>query len=381
MHMNPHGVRLNEHFALRDSGYSNSEHSVILRRHRWYPTKEAFSPYLVERAILETGCKEEKVILDPFCGSGTVPLVAAGLGLRAVGIEVNPFLAFVSRTKLISCSVHTFRRHVNTILTEIMRGKYSSLERYSTFGKTSANAQWLFNTGVLRAFEGGWNVTEHIRAPAKHLLRLCLIAAAMDNCNAKRDGKCFRYYRKWQELGLNAKRFRRSLQKYFDMVAEDLAAAPIPSRASTIVQGDCRRKLRSEELPQFKLCVTSPPYLNSFDYTDIYRPELFLGRFIAGSSELKALRHKTVRSHIQVNWTRAEAEFFGRKYTATMKRLKPTSREFWDVRIPLMIQAYFEDMEGVLRELYRLGSRQAQLWLVVATSAYGGIEIPDTLLP
>ena len=26
---------------------------------------------------------------------------------------------------------------------------------------------------------------------------------------------------------------------------------------------------------QFKLCVTSPPYLNSFDYTDVYRPELF----------------------------------------------------------------------------------------------------------
>ena len=30
----------------------------------------------------------------------------------------------------------------------------------------------------------------------------------------------------------------------------------------------------------FKLCVTSPPYLNSFDYTDIYRPELFLGGFV-----------------------------------------------------------------------------------------------------
>lgn len=45
-----------------------------------------------------------------------------------------------------------------------------------------------------------------------------------------------------------------------------------------------------------------------------------------------------------------------------------------------MVQAYFEDMKGVLQQLYRQAARDAQVWLVVSTSAYGGVEIPVDLI-
>lgn len=48
-----------------------------------------FSPQLVEN-LLSAYCPDEAVILDPFAGSGTVLLEAARLGLPAFGFEINP---------------------------------------------------------------------------------------------------------------------------------------------------------------------------------------------------------------------------------------------------------------------------------------------------
>jgi len=48
-----------------------------------------FSPQLVEN-LLSAYCPDGAVILDPFAGSGTVLLEAARLGLPAFGFEINP---------------------------------------------------------------------------------------------------------------------------------------------------------------------------------------------------------------------------------------------------------------------------------------------------
>ena len=54
---------------------------------RWMKYKEAFSRELVERLIDEL---QPRSVLDPFSGIGTTPLIAAGMGLDATGIEIIP---------------------------------------------------------------------------------------------------------------------------------------------------------------------------------------------------------------------------------------------------------------------------------------------------
>ena len=48
-----------------------------------------FSPQLIE-CILDAYCLSDAVVLDPFVGSGTVLYEAAVLGLSAFGYEINP---------------------------------------------------------------------------------------------------------------------------------------------------------------------------------------------------------------------------------------------------------------------------------------------------
>jgi hypothetical protein len=51
-----------------------------------------------------------------------------------------------------------------------------------------------------------------------------------------------------------------------------------------------------------------------------------------------------------------------------------------DPRLPKMVQAYFEDMEGILVDLKRRALPSASIWLVVSTSAYVGVEVPVDLI-
>jgi len=366
---------LNETFELRGTGYSSAADCSTAARHRWYVIKEGFSPEVFKSAAERVDLSKQDSVLDPFCGSGTVPLTASLQGHKAYGIEVNPFLEFVSRTKLTHCRPQTVRNYLTGILQGLRNGAISPLETYSTFSKTAKSSKWLFNRPVLRSFEGGWRATEQIPGQSRSLLRLALLGAAMDNCNAVADGKCLRYRKGWQGSDFGKKNFDESFQARVDTICTDLEESRIRNDGSAIFGGDAR-KLMTSEWRRFKLCVTSPPYLNSFDYSDIYRPELFLGKFVNSNAELALIRKSTIRSHVQTGWELPDRSSFGPIFANVIMEIKARSMDLWDRRIPTMIQAYFEDMERILLRLRQLALTEAEVWIVVATSAYAGVEEP-----
>ncbi len=366
--------------GLAATNCSTAETSISLPRHRWYVIKEGFAASLVETAVRETGCEDTDLIVDPFCGSGTVPVTGALRNHPVIGVEVNPFLSFVSRTKLAQCAPAKVTDAFAAVLLGVKHGAPSSLESMSTFSETKKATKWLFNRQILRAFEGGWRATNELSRPSKQLLRLCLIGAAMDNCNAFPDGKCLRYRKDWEGLDYGSAEFQASLQKRVDYVTEDLRTDPINSSLGKIIPGDARTVLKTSKLKKFRLCVTSPPYLNSFDYTDVYRPELFLSKAIVSSEALHTHRFSTLRSHVQVKWPDPTSSNFGPLYDECLKDIRHREEALWDKRLPLMVQAYFEDIEGVLKNLRKFAMPNACLWFVVSTSAYAGVEVPVDLI-
>jgi DNA modification methylase len=125
------------------------------------------------------------------------------------------------------------------------------------------------------------------------------------------------------------------------------------------------------------LIVTSPPYLNSLDYSDVYRPELFAGGFVASNADLRKVRLRTIRSHTQVAWAAAE-EMASELIGPILKRMDEA--DLWSVRLPQMVQSYFADMAIILQEAARVIRPGGKAWVVVSTSAYGGVEIPVDLI-
>jgi hypothetical protein len=347
-------------------------------RHRWYFVKEAFSPAFVDHAIDDADCKPGEVVVDPFSGSGTTALVAAERGLTGYSLEVNPFLAFVGRAKTARCRSTVLKGSVRAVVRSIEKGADSPLVGFSTFTKGESREKWLFNDEVLRAFAGGWATASEAAPQPRRLLQLGLLGAAMDSCNAVKDGKCLRYRRDWETLRLDAESLAESFRSRVATMVEDLDDKPL-SKTVTIRDGDARNTSISPDT-KFSLCVTSPPYLNSFDYTDVYRPELFLGSFIESMAELRKLRLRSVRSHVQVNWKAPEDVDFGPSFSEVVAAISGRADRLWNKRLPMMITAYFEDMKKVLKRLRTRARKNAALWLVVSTSAYAGVEIPVDLI-
>jgi DNA modification methylase len=367
---------------LSTQAITNSTGNEELPRHRWYPIKEGFSAKLISDSITEFQKNNRKSFLaiEPFSGSGTAPVECARLGIDCLAFEVNPFLAFVGQAKLKQTDAGRFSTRRDVIIKGLKTPHQTPLEKYSTFCEGNGKHQWLFNRSVLRSFVGGWKATKDCTPAERALFRLALIRAAMDNCNAYPDGKCLRYKRLDNYNCFNARSVMAQFDKYVTMMKEDIEALPLREKLSRVEQMDARRLSNYWDKTKFDICITSPPYLNSFDYSDVYRPELFLGGFVNDNDQLMKIRLKTIRSHVQASWAPPIRNGYGAVYSKMIEKIKAKKDELWSVHIPEMIQAYFEDMENLLKSLKSKANRGAMLKIAVGTSAYAGVVVPVDLI-
>lgn len=353
--------------------------AASLPRHRWYFFKEAFSPEIVDHAIRDTTCGDDDLIVDPFSGSGTTALAAAQQGRQARGSEVNPFLAFVAQAKLTTPPKALLANAAENIMRSSRDGLRSHLHGFSTFTRSAGADKWLFNHSVLSAFTAAWAESERVPTRGRSAIRLALLGAAMDACNAVKDGKCLRYRSNWKKLSFRAADFRAAFETRIEDIIADIESVPLESGIASIRVADSRYSAVAGGR-KFRLCVMSPPYLNSFDYTDVYRPELFLGGFVRNMEELRRLRLQSVRSHVQVKWRAPREQKFGSHFASAYAAIEARAENLWNRRLPTMLCAYFEDMLAVLKSLRSEAAENASLWIIVSTSAYGGVEIPVDLI-
>src|ERR1700689_3428740 len=84
--------------TIRD--YGTFKESLRAPIHRWFKYPAGYSYRLVEEKLKEYNLKSGASVLDPFVGSGTTSLECKRQGIRSVGIEAHPFVAWVARTNL-----------------------------------------------------------------------------------------------------------------------------------------------------------------------------------------------------------------------------------------------------------------------------------------
>jgi DNA modification methylase len=331
----------------------------------------------VAEACVEVRRKRALRIIDPFMGSGTALVSAGFLGHSGLGIEINPFLHFAATAKCtrpLSLRV-TADQTVDELLSRRPVETPSPLEEISTFTENVKLGKWIFNRSVLRGFTAVWRAINGHLSIAKPL-KLALLSSLMECSNVRRDGKCVRYTKEWKTRGLTSRDLRAAFKSKASQVLADLRDDKFQPKELEFVRDDCREYLKHIESNSYDLFVTSPPYLNSFDYSDVYRPELFAGEFVRNNAELRKIRLRTLRSHVQVK----------REYSCSIAStllhpiLNALPEQLWSKDIPGMIRSYFSDMHLVLKELHRIVSRGGQGWLVVSTSAYAGIEVPVDLI-
>lgn len=67
--------------------------------HGWHRYVGRFPPHVVRALLHGFGATRGDTLCDPFAGSGTALVEARLLGLKAIGVEISPLSALISRTK------------------------------------------------------------------------------------------------------------------------------------------------------------------------------------------------------------------------------------------------------------------------------------------
>jgi DNA modification methylase len=344
----------------------------------WRHFKEAFAPELIQRAITESPIPVA-ACLDPFGGSGTTALGCQFLGVRPVTVEVNPYLADLIEAKLSIYDVDEIARDFSTLVRNANKQRLKPQRFYSsappTFVEPGINGRWLFDARVAARMAAYVAALPSVRRIAnRRLFRVLLGGVLINASNVVVSGKGRRYRRHWEQRELTGADLDEAFCQAVESAVRDvLQYGTRAEQRYTVLCGDAR-KLLAEQKP-VDLCVFSPPYPNSFDYTDVYNVELWGLRYLTQSADNTRLRLATLASHVQIKRHFSPPPAGSVLLDRTIKRLRSREKNLWDRRIPDMVGNYFFDLSKVIRGVRALLQKGGQIWIVVGDSKYVGVRI------
>lgn len=384
----------NNHNRLHTTAVLNRDLPVL----DWYLMPESFSLPLIDQAIQEFGIKGSSTLLDPFCGAGTTVVAAKLSGFNGVGIEVNPFLCFATRTKVrFDYDLRRLREAIESVLSlarVVFQGFDGDLPLFSRKAE-QAKVEILTTPpfGMPRMFK--WispkpatkvlTLKECIlkvvsESEFRDLFLLALAAILRQSSNMKLQPHAFgSRIEKVDAPVLDL--FEAKIRKMFRDL-EMLGKNKKEWGEVNIHEGDCREGGVEDSLLPAALAVTSPPYLNNLDYTMQTRLELFFLDYVKNMDDVRALRKRMVICDAKAMYRDIEdhklAQEFESIRTIASRLHEKLGGRGWGWDYSFMTLSYFGGIYRMLSTTKKLMRRGGRYLIVTGDSAHGGILVPVT---
>lgn len=374
------------------SMYGSFRDSMQAPIHRWFTYPAGYSYKLVEAKIREYGLTKGSWIADPFLGTGTTSVAAKTLGINSLGIEAHPFVFEVAKTKTyfdykLKCLLDELDQLLLTskrlydnqfdcsdvwpdliykcFTPDSLRKLYSLRETISDSNLSVEHKNFfkLALTAVLRIVTtagAGWPYI----APSKYAAR-----------TVKRDA--FEEFTKRCTLMINDIKLIQSSARYYD------------SR-HILIQGDARLFNDYAEDNSLDLILTSPPYLNNYDYADRTRLETyFWGVYHSWGEITREVRDQLITSATtQIVRTKMNSKLGCSNIKEVSSEVYAELREIIEQlsvlrsqkkgkkSYDLLVAGYFDDMLKTIGGAYQVLKPGGSFVLVLGDSAPYGIHVP-----
>ncbi|MHC5718365.1 MAG: hypothetical protein ACYTX0_41370, partial [Nostoc sp.] len=236
--------------------------------HRWFNFIAGFSPEFVHACCAEIDGEVDAILLDPFAGCATAPLVASQRGLRAIGFDAHPVFARIGRAKLAS---HLFLQELDWIEKAIKEG----LENPKPLSLL-ASAPLIFLSKLLPEDSLKMLIGARESLKKNNLfesdLAFLVLSKIVELCShSQTDG----IYKAPTSRKKALSPFE-ACNKVTEMIRTDLNSHSVfnyHQQASIIFNSS--EAMSEVEDESISIVVTSPPYLNNFDYAEMTRMLLY----------------------------------------------------------------------------------------------------------
>ncbi len=358
---------------------SSNTPALALPCQRWFKFKEAFSPALVMDCLKDVHAPVRSC-LDPFGGCGTTGVTCQFLGIKPVLVEVNPFVADLAEAKLASYD----RLELLDDFASIVRTARSTQASYvaadwlhlpATFCEPGSGDRWLYSKEAFARIVAYRTSIDCLRSETNaRLFRVLLGSILVGSSNVVVNGKGRKYRRNWTKTQKGQSDIDRQFANAFLRAIEDVERYARRAESSySVIRGSCNDVLARS--PLVDVAIFSPPYPNSFDYTDIYNIELWVLGYLTSAQENVTLRQATLRSHVQCTFEKSSDNVVNPLLRRTLRRLEKVRADLWDPRIPQMIAGYFDDLSSLLINLREVLRSGGSAFIVVGDSCYRDVPV------
>lgn len=347
---------------------------------RWFRYPAGFSPDALAAAVDAIGTAPRHVA-EPFCGAATAA-GALGPECQFAGIEAHPLIAELGALKLRTPRSHpaSLRRAAEETAERARAGDVAEMCAEHPLVRRCFTESVLVELVALRTeLESGANSNWRTH------LKWALLGTLRDVASVKVGWP-------YQRPSLTREAPHRDPSARFltrvEMMAADLETGPMASGGS-VTRGDARRATswkRAAGQRPFDACVTSPPYLNNFDYADATRLELYFlesgwswgemcrrvrsGMLVATTQQSSRGRSARALAQVRRHSTVApEVERLHMKLVEERAR-RPRGKEYDQV-----LPTYFADMATILAHLRNHTSEGARCAWVIGDSAPYGVYV------
>lgn len=309
-------------YALSESGadWSFSKERTNENLHSIHPYPAKFIPQIPRRAI-EMWAPTKGLILDPFAGVGTTLLEAQLSGRKSIGIDTNPVAELVSKTKTYPYSdqdLVTLKSLVVNLESILRRAKL----RPDLIPEDERFLSW-FDTDVVATIYKIKGIALDQEEPIRSFFLTALSAIIVRVSKQDSDTRYSRVEKKFRNPEEIDKiffiRFRQS-------VASLAEIHPKPIINSNFILGDARQR-GTVKANSIDLIITSPPYLNAYDYHKYHRQRIHV---IDGNPTLA--RQTEIGGHDKFTRPNANPDQFFSDLEACLvewkRSLKPDARAF-----------------------------------------------------
>lgn len=219
---------------------------------------------ITARRLIEDLALPGGVVLDPFCGSGTILVEAMLAGRSAIGTDLNPLAVMLARAK-------TYPRTTEktSALVEAAKGvaDFADKRRKSKAGATKRLPREdvaVFQPHVLLELD---SIRAGIgEAPAAHRTELWLVLSSiLVKLSSRRGDTSEESVEKRIGAGYPARLFVRKTEELARRFDEFFAELPDPKPHARVFEDDAN-VLKNVKDASIDTVITSPPYVATYDY-------------------------------------------------------------------------------------------------------------------
>jgi len=341
--------------------------------HRWYPYVEGFSGCFVSSVLNEFNIASGTV-LDPFGGCGTTAVVASHCGIESVISDVNPFMCFVAKSKTQRYQISSLRLIKNRL--KIKMDSYTrSQAPKENLSPVFENKNYFSKDAISKICFLKEYIRQIRNSTTRDFFKLALASILVKVSRLKRAPD-LKYKRDTED---SPEVFKCFLQKIEQMQQDVLELEGYYTGATTVICDNiiAPSKLTPRYDNSIDIVITSPPYLNGTNYCRNTKLELWIFDYLQSGKDLRDLRKQNVTAGINSTQMKNGTKS---KFPKVQRIVNKIAQNAYDPRIPVMVAAYFNEMEAALKNICRLLKSGRYCVLVIGDSFFGDTHIPTDVI-